>query len=49
MAKIPPVPTRITTNKADWKLIVDILNTVREQAYKDGYTDGYNKGLSEGK
>ena len=46
-AKIPPVPTRIATNKPEYKLVVDILNTVREQAYKDGYTDGYNKGLQE--
>ena len=44
---IPPVPTRIATNNKDYQMIVAIMNTVREQAYKDGYADGYNKGLQE--
>lgn len=47
MPNIPPVPTRIDTTRADWKTIVEIMNTVREQAYKDGYADGYNKGTHD--
>ena len=42
---IPSVPTRIDTTRADWKTIVEIMNTVRDSAYKDGYADGYNKGI----
>jgi hypothetical protein len=44
---IPPLPTRIVTSDKSWQLIVDILNSVREQAYKDGFADGYNKGLQD--